>query len=248
MIKISFNNVYQLTDLGETLFDDIFFNQKNLNKSDLTNSKYATPLKNTNKWKVTSEDNSYEVAKELVNALGGRNKCISYQENTKLWKWLTLALFDMVVQSDKSGNKKTKFVKDLGSTGYGQSARYVPSPMDDYQTATRHLVRTPVLFYANLGKDSEHILYNKLYSPGELREQFTQSPYFNRTCFARVFKKLYWDPDSASVKKNILGKGRGAVRDLVRVLKQLMVTQCLENMDEHEIIQTLPQYFVDQWS
>ena len=27
-----------------------------------------------------------------------------------------------------------------------------------------------------------------------------------------------------------------------------MVTQCLENMDEHEIIQTLPQYFVDQWS
>ena len=167
MIKISFNNVYQLTDLGETLFDDIF-NQKNLNKSDLTNSKYATPLKNTNKWKVTSEDNSYEVAKELVNALGGRNKCISYQENTKLWKWLTLALFDMVVQSDKSGNKKTKFVKDLGSTGYGQSARYVPSPMDDYQTAMRHLVRTPVLFYANLGK-IQNIFFIKSYMPGAER-------------------------------------------------------------------------------
>ena len=28
MIKISFNNVYQLTDDGETLFDDVFFNQR----------------------------------------------------------------------------------------------------------------------------------------------------------------------------------------------------------------------------
>ena len=108
MIKISFNNVYQLTDDGETLFDDVFFNQRKFKSSDLTNSKYAIPLKNTNKWKVTSEDNSYEVAKELVNALGGKNKCFTFQEDNKLWKWLTLALFEMVVQSDKSGIKKNK--------------------------------------------------------------------------------------------------------------------------------------------
>ena len=248
MIKISFNNVYQLTDDGETLFDDVFFNQRKFKSSDLTNSKYAIPLKNTNKWKVTSEDNSYEVAKELVNALGGKNKCFTFQEDNKLWKWLTLALFEMVVQSDKSGIKKTKIESSTGSIIYGQSARYDPIPMSDYLTAMRHLIRTPVLFYANLGKDSEHILHNKLHSPGELREQFTQSPYFNRQCFARVFKKLYWNQDSSSLKKGIAGKGSGSARDLVRVLKQLMVTQCLENMDEHEIIQTLPQYFVDKWS
>ena len=30
MIKISFNNVYQLTDDGETLFDDVFLIKENL--------------------------------------------------------------------------------------------------------------------------------------------------------------------------------------------------------------------------
>ena len=92
-----------------------------------------------------------------------KNKCFTFQEDNK-FKWLTLALFEMVVQSDKSGIK-TKIESSTGSIIYGQSARYDPIPMSDYLTAMRHLIRTPVLFYANLGKDSEHILHNKLHSP-----------------------------------------------------------------------------------
>lgn len=244
---ITYDKIFKLTNEGETLFNDVFLNQMPLKNKNLINQKYAVPVDKTKAWKVHETYNSFEVARELVKAFGGKNKCFEYQNDLNIWKWLSLALFEMIVQSDKSGNKKTKIEKSTGKLVFGQSARYDALPTNDYRAANRHLIRTPVLFYANLGKDSEHILNNKLYQPGEIREQFTQSPYFNRKCFARVFKKLYWNPDKSVLKKGSGGKGQGGSRDLVRVLKQLMVTQCLENMDEYDIVSCLPEYFSDKW-
>lgn len=237
---IEFDNLYRLTSDGELLFDDVFLNLNDFDVKKLTDPQYATALNGTGKLSVDPNSNSYSVAKDISKSLGGEASYFNFQAEDNLWKWLTLALFDLVIKKDSSGNK----VLDKNGM-YGSKFRFYPAPLNDYLVSSRHLIRNPVYLFSVLGKDSKPFLNNKLHTPGEIREQFSQSPYFIQKAFARLFGRFYWN--GKSLKAKHANQKAGDVRDLVRVLKQLMVTTALENLDEDKIIEALPSYFRERW-
>ena len=238
---IEFDSLYRLTSDGELLFDDVFLNLNDFDVKKLTDPQYATALNGTGKLSVDPNSNSYSIAKKISESLGGEANYFNFQAEDNLWKWLTLALFELVIKKDSSGYKL------LAPNGieYGQKSRYYPAPLNDYEVSARHLIRNPVYLFSVLGKDSEPFLHNKLHTPGELREQFSQSPYFIQAAFARLFGRFYWS--GKSLKAGHANKKAGDARDLVRVLKQLMVTTALENLDEDKIVEALPSYFRERW-
>ena len=242
---MKFNKLYKLTKLGEVEFENVFLKMGAFSDQVLKNKKYSVAIPNTGPFEVKNFKNSYSVAEEIINSLGGERMFYIHQENDQLWKWLTLALYHQVLEGDGKGNKKTKGLP--GGENYGQGARYFPAPITDYLISTRHLIRGAVSLRAALKMNSKPILSNPLFKPGELREQISQSALLVQDGIAEVFNKLYWDEANEKIKRGHARSGPGGCRDLVRVLKQLMVTNLIENMTSEEIISLLPEYFHEEW-
>ena len=186
------------------------------------------------------------MAKAISTALGGSNNFFSHINNHSLWRWLTLVLFHQVLEGDGKGGKKIK-INNLGIKNYGESFRYDPAPMTDFYKATRHIVRGSVFLYSVLGKDSEFVLSNPVYAPGELREQISQTALLVQEGIALTFKELYWDEKNKKTLTGHARQGPGGCRDLVRVMKQLMVTYGIEQLSKEQIIDLLPEYFHEEW-
>lgn len=242
---MKFKTLYRLTKKGETEFENVFSKLGSFDEKILKDKEYSLPIPNTGPFVVKNYKNGYEVADAIYKSLGSEHIFYMLQENDQIWKWLTLALFHHVLEGDGKGGKKTK--GDPGNEHYGQEARYFPAPITDYQIATRHLIRGAVSLYVSLGDDSKPILSNPLFKPGELREQISQSAILVQSGIAEVLKKLYWDEDQQKLKRGHARSGEGGCRDLVRVLKQLMVTYVIEDMSSEEIISILPSYFQEEW-
>lgn len=241
---MKFNTLYSLTKAGELEFENVFLKMGTFNEKVLKDKKYSVSIPNTGAFEVKNFKDSYSAAEAILASLGGSDKFYTFQENDRLWKWLTLALYHQVLEGDGKGNKKTK--NDLGKS-YGQEARYFPAPITDYQVATRHLIRGSVSLRVALKEKAKPILANPLFKPGELREQISQTALLVQDGIAEVFKNLYWDEKNKKLRRGYARSGPGGSRDLVRVLKQLMVTNLIENMTSEDIISLLPEYFQEEW-
>lgn len=196
---------------------------------------YIEEIESTSSFEVTNFKTSYEAASHIHKALGGNIE--PYLHNHSLWRWLTLVLYHQVVTQKQNKSKE-----------YGKPHRYDPAPFTDYLIATRHLVRTPVFLLDKLGEKSRMLLNNPLHTPGQMRESVSQTTYFVNSEIVSVFEKLYWDSEKLEIKTASHNKLPGDERDLVRVLKQLMVTYGItESMTSDQIIELLPNIFSQRW-
>jgi hypothetical protein len=102
----------------------------------------------------------------------------------------------------------------------------------------------PVLLYATLGDDGDHLICSKPGIGPEIREQLTsQQDMFSRN-FQRACRNLYYDEAVGSVKKGAGGKDRAGVpRRMAAVRKQLDVTWDMTDLSAEKILELLPAEF-----
>ncbi|MDB3994996.1 hypothetical protein N9450_04600 [Gammaproteobacteria bacterium] len=232
---MKFNKLCELTKEGEQIFNETFLDRQEFDISLMSNPIYAQEIESTSSFEVTNFKTSYDCAISIHTALNENVE--PYLHNHSLWRWLILILFHQVVTQ-----------KQKETQTFGKIHRYDPAPFTDYKIATRHLIRTPVFLYDKLGDKSKMLLSNSLHSPGQIRESVSQTSYFVNSEIVDVFEKLYWDSDKSQIKKGARNKQPGDDRDLVRVLKQLMVTYGItESMSGDSIIALLPSVFSDRW-
>lgn len=232
---MKFDKLCELTEEGEQIFKETFIEKKELDTSLMNNSIYVNEIESSTSFEVTNFKTSYDCAIPLHAALNGNVE--PFLHNHSMWRWLILVLFHQVVTQKEIKNKK-----------FGDLSRYDPAPFTDWKIATRHLIRTPVYLYDKLGDKSISLLSNPLHSPGQYRESVSQTPYFVNRNIVDVFEKLFWDEKKLKLKFGSRNKQPGDDRDLVRVLKQLMVTYAItETMTTDSIIELLPSVFKDRW-
>lgn len=236
---MKYKHLFVLTPIkGEKLFRDVFYNSNDtFDRNQLTDKQYAVPLPKTGTFELKNFKNTHEMSEEIAKSIGGAKKFWNYDAIGSLWKWLTLVLHDKILQDDPQGGKR-----------YGESVRYDPAIWTDYLKATRHTVRGALFLYARLGHDdSEFLLQAELNMTQEIREQVSQTALLVQPGIAGVFRRLYWDDKKKVLRKGHANQQEGDCRDLVRVVKQLMVTYAIEQMDTDEIIELLPDYFSQRW-
>ncbi len=232
---MKFDKLCELTEEGEKIFKETFIDKHELDTSLMSNPVYVNEIESTSSFEVTNFKSSYDCAISLHAALNENVE--PYLHNHSMWKWLILILFHQVVTQKQIKNQK-----------FGSIDRYDPAPFTDWKIATRHLIRTPVFLYDKLGDKSKILLSNPLHSPGQLRESVSQTPYFVNRNIVEIFEKLFWDEKKLRLKRGSRNKQPGDDRDLVRVLKQLMVTFAItETMTSDSIIELLPTVFADRW-
>lgn len=231
---MKYKHLHALTEEGNKIFQEVFTEKKEFDTSMLNDPEFSKPLINTSAFEVTAFKDSFVAAKSIHNSLGN---FALYRDNHDLWRWLTLALYHHVLKPS-----------EIEAKDYGKSNRYDPAPFTDWKVATRHLVRTPVYLFDTLGDDSEYLISSPLYVGGQMKESVTQTALFVTPGISSVFKELFWDSEKSKIKNDAHDKKPGDERDLVRVLKQLMVTYGIESMNPLEIIELLPEVFHERWT
>ena len=199
---------------------------------DVGNSDLAVPVAGTKPFSPASFKTAKEMAAAICDSLGA----LDAQESagrTGLWAWLYFVLIDVLSPRKLNGERKIL-----------EYVRWYPSSPNDYQKAQRHLVRMPVLLYNSLGLDADHLVCGKPWIGPELREQLTSQQDMFSANFQRACRTLYFDDNSASLKKGIAGKdSAGSTRRMAQVRKQLDVTWDMTDLAAEKILHLLPPEF-----
>lgn len=231
MIGDKFSSLYELTPEGLSLFRRIMPGQLDETQLDLSNEELAKPIAGTKAFVVENFDTARGMAEAICASLGNLSPQ-SVSDREGLWAWLTFVLIDVL------------FPKTGGVRKIKELHRWYPAAPNDYQKAQRHLVRMPVLLFATLGDDADHLICGKPGTGPEIREQLTSqqdmfSPNFQRACRA-----LYFDEATGTVKKGAGGKDRAGVpRRMAAVRKQLDVTWDMTDLPADRILSLLPAEF-----
>ena len=183
--------------------------------------------------------NRYEFGKYLVSLLAPLSDS-TITNDRFLWSSLALFWFDQLCPLLFNGTRKLD-----------QSYRYVLS--EDYRHFYRHLVRSPWQLVRDHGENARFLLLAVADGPqplkrhGEILEQLggRQSLLRSQPLIAEA-SALYSDPNTGRPKKGVAGSGRGSVRRLALVLRQLDLTFDVEAMPSGGLQVILPTEF-DRW-
>jgi hypothetical protein len=228
---MKFNGLYEFTDAGMKLFEQVFSGQLEEDAFDPVSPAIGKLIPGTAAFEVNDWSTSIDMAKAILAATGTANVKILLNQ-IGLWGWLSFVCRDVVYPKKKDGHRKL-----------GEIWRWYPSDPEDYQKAQRHLIRMPVLLQASFGDDAEHLLLGSPSTPGELREQLTAQQDMFHPSFQRAARMLYLDKVSGKIRRGAAGKGGGASRRLRQVRRQLDVTWDLFALSPDQILEKLPKEF-----
>ncbi len=193
---------------------------------------FSAPVQGTVALTVTDFPNRKAMAEAICNAFGSQRP-ESLQHETGIWTWLTWVLREQLFDRDtKTGQLKV-----------GEEWVWNPAKPDQYQKAQRHKVRLPVVVWATLGSDADHLLHGPGKNPGELIAQLTSQQDMLAPSFQRLCRKLYFNDATKKVKKGAAGAGAGSARRLARIRKQLDITWDMSDLDTDAIAKLLPAEF-----
>ena len=195
------------------------------------NPDVAQPINGTSGFVVKSWNTSKEMAQDIINSLADVS-VDSVLPRPGVWAWFSYVLRDQLYPKSAQGVRKT-----------GAVHRWLPSPIDDYQTGQRHLVRTPVLLLDTFGHLADHVLCGKPSVPGEVREQFTSQQDMFHPIIQEVGRKLYFDEAKGKLRRGSGSKSGGASRRFAQVRKQLDVTWDLFSLTADQLYAMLPSEF-----
>lgn len=162
------------------------------------------------------------------------------QNDRGVWSGLALLLFDQLCPQQANGSRKID-----------KQYRYILS--SDFRHHYRHLVRTPWLLVREHGARSKFLLLSPqvgsqpLGRHGEILEQIggRQTVLRSRAVIADA-SELFGDPLTGAARPGVAGRGRGSVRRLAMVLRQLDLTFDLDGLPEGGLLSILPKEF-DRW-
>jgi hypothetical protein len=180
----------------------------------------------------------YDFGRELVAMLKPLDVA-RISNDRQLWTTLALVWFDQLCPPLSMGRKLDK------------TYRYILSA--DYRHYYRHLVRSPWQLVRDHGENARLLLLSPLDNPyplrrhGEILEQLggRQSVLRSQSLIAEA-NRLYASPLTGRPKKGVAGSGRGSVRRLALVLRQLDLTYDVERLPEGRLVSILPKEF-DRW-
>jgi hypothetical protein len=158
-----------------------------------------------------------------------------------LWSALAIVWFDQLCPAGASGQRKVE-----------KEYRYILSA--DYRHYYRHLVRSPWQLVRDHGETSKFLLLapsateHPLRRHGEILEQLGGRQFVlgSRPVISEA-SRLYSDPVTGRPLRGVSGSGRGSVRRLALVLRQLDLTFDPESMAAGKLLEILPKEF-DRWT
>jgi hypothetical protein len=180
-----------------------------------------------------------EAAKYLAEALVPLKGVVDH--NSGLWTWLSLFFFDQVCPPDGHGAREP-----------GQDPRHILPPVTDgehFRHYYRHLLAGPHTIYSR-HPNSGALLAGALDEPGDFNEQIASRQFLiQNKGLVEAVDILYFDPTRAKTKRGATStKGKpGALRRLVKVIRQVNLTYDLYAMNGPEIVAILPKEF-DSWA
>jgi hypothetical protein len=180
----------------------------------------------------------FELGQELVRLLSPLNAS-AVSHDRFFWSSLALLWFDYICPPLSGGRKPSKVY------------HYVLS--SDYRHYYRHLIRSPWQLVRDHGENARLFLLPPRDNPyplrvhGEVLEQLggRQSVLRSPSLVAEA-NRLYSDGGSGRPQRGVAGSGRGSVRRLALVLRQLDLTYDVENMPDGRLVAILPREF-DKW-
>jgi hypothetical protein len=228
---VKYEGLYQFTPVGLQGFEKVFLGELPEGEFDVSSPGLVIPVAKTSELNVRQFATAKEMAQAVLDAIQPSSP-FELLGNIGLWAWLTFVLRDQLFEVDHEGRRLVR-----------EFPRWYPSDPNDWQKAQRHLVRMPVLLYASLRENADHLLCGPVTTLPEIREQLTsQQDMFNPT-FQRVARALYFDEQRGALKRGAGGKTGGTPRRLAKVRKQLDVTWELDELEFKRIIEALPAEF-----
>jgi hypothetical protein len=232
MTMQKYPSLFEFTPDGLELFRRVMLRELDEQALDVGNPDYAVAILGTQPFEAASFKTAKEMAAAICDSLGPLN-AQEQAGRTGLWAWLYFALIDVL--SPKKAN---------GARNILEYVRWYPSSPNDYQKAQRHLVRMPVLLFASLGTDADHLICGKPHIGPEIREQLTSQQDMFSINFQRACRALYFDESVGTLKKGVAGKdSAGSTRRMALVRKQLDVTWDMTDLAADKILHLLPPEF-----
>lgn len=228
----TYPNIRSFNEEGLARFLAIMGGSEPNGQIDPCDPQFSTAVPGTVMLTITSFPNRKAMAKAICSAFGAQSP-EGLQHETGIWTWLTWVLREQLFDRDA----KTGLLK------VGEEWVWNPAKPDQYQKAQRHKVRLPVVIWATLGSDADHLLYGDVKKPGELISQLTSQQDMLAPSFQRLCRKLYFDDAAKKVKKGAAGAGAGSARRLARIRKQLDITWDMSDLDADAISKLLPDEF-----
>jgi hypothetical protein len=226
----SYRCVFEFTPKGLAAFKRVFLGELVEGAFSPTDSQFAIPVAGTKQIVDDPVGTAKELAQRVIDSLGG--KWDQFLSNEGMWAWLTFVLRDVLFPKDAEGKRNV-----------GELWRWYPSDPGDYQKAQRHLVRMPVVLLGSFGDKADHLLCGKPQVLSDVREQLVGQQDMLTTNFQAAARLLYYNDETATVKRGAGGKGRGSSRRLRDLRKQLDVTWNIFDLEAKEILTLLPKEF-----
>ncbi len=150
-----------------------------------------------------------------------------------VWCWLAWLWFESLCAT-KNGYRDTK-----------DTARWILNP--DYTRYYRHLLAGPWFIYRTHRSDPDRaraLLCTDVNKPGDVVEQIaSRQELVTNPGLVDMVTRLYYNPDTQKLRKGAAGKGKGSVRRLVKILRQLDMVWDLYSTTAAEFLALLPAEF-----
>lgn len=228
-----FQQLGELTPLGMERFQRDFENALSTYDLDLSNTAICAPVAGTSRFVIEDYPTRKEMAQAICAAFG-HLRPEREQGRLGLWAWLTWVLREQLFLADN---------KVPGRRRVGEVWTWMPSHPNDFRKAQRHKVRLPVILWATLGQDADHLLCGKPSEPGELTSQLTSQQDMLARGFQQLCRQMYYDDQKGGLRRGAAGSGPGSARHLARVRKQLDITWDMTDLGPDRIRDLLPGSF-----
>lgn len=228
---MTYSGLYEFTEHGLAVFEKVFRGEFDEEAVAWDDEQIVNPIAGTRAFGPVDYRNAHEMAQDILRALGS-NDLSTMLPRTGLWAWLSFVLRDQLYPRDAKNRRKI-----------GEVHRWYPSDPGDYMKAQRHLVRMPVVLLERLGPAAEHLLCLEPRILPDIREQLTSQQDMLHHAFQEAALKLYYNPDTESLKRGYGSKGAGSPRRLAEIRAQFDVTWHLFDLDADEILRKLPKEF-----
>jgi len=198
----------------------------------IVSHQFTEKIGSNNSVEVKKFANRMECARYFNELIDAHSSQIPNPESDKgLWTWLAIVFRDQLY---KSGRNKI-----------GAIERWIPST--DYKRYYRHLLAGPYFIYKTHEDDPDRalsILCSPVSTPGELVEHIQSTKDIVKfPSIMEAVTKLYYDPNTGSLKRGAGSKNKGGARRFPSVLAQFDLTFDFYGMTPEQILALLPAEF-----